>query len=356
MLSQLFTDVLTMPTFHLHQCHVLRWANLLVFEVCCLPRHPEKRGQKRISFGRWVCAHLRRQSHLLYIPLLSIENSQHLYYGVRFADSTSFVLLPHLWKKLTMSAIDLSSDGDDILASSPLLVPPTSACEENTLNVEDCNSNMLVAELECFDFLFMMLTSQSCRHSSFQSCNASDHGRSCEQQDLLPIVSPATSGSEKYGSVKLFEPWFPNVNPEHPRARTWRTWTTQRRIVLWSCFLASSFVGLVNLTVAIWAWMHFEMTPDGVVELWHGDCTVVKRANSLAHVVINVLSTLLFGASNLTLQLLVAPTRQELDQAHARGTWLDIGVPSFRNLRSISRSRAILWSLLAMTSIPIHFL
>ncbi|KAG8527921.1 uncharacterized protein KY384_006837 [Bacidia gigantensis] len=56
------------------------------------------------------------------------------------------------------------------------------------------------------------------------------------------------------------------------------------------------------------------------------------------------------------MQLLAAPTREEVDKAHAKATWLDIGVPSFRNLRQISRSNCTMWSVLALSSLPIHFL
>jgi hypothetical protein len=162
--------------------------------------------------------------------------------------------------------------------------------------------------------------------------------------------------SDKYGSVKLLESWFPHINPENPRAKTWRVWRTRREVVLWSCFIAASFVCIVNFSLAIWTWLHFETTFDGVVELYQGDCAIIRRAGAWAHIVINVLGTLLFGASNLTLQLIVAPTRKEVDEAHAKGTWLDIGVPSFRNLWSISRFRVIMWSFLTITSIPIIFL
>ena len=177
-----------------------------------------------------------------------------------------------------------------------------------------------------------------------------------EQPVLLSITSPNDSVSEKYGSVKRFEPWFPETNPEHPRAKSWRTRMARREVVLWSSFIAVFSVFLINFSLATWAWLHFEITFDGIIQLYHGDCVTVKRANACAHIMINVLGTLLLGASNLTLQLLVAPTRKELDEAHAKGTWLDIGVPSFRNLWGISRYRAILWSLLAATSIPIMFL
>lgn len=56
------------------------------------------------------------------------------------------------------------------------------------------------------------------------------------------------------------------------------------------------------------------------------------------------------------MQLLVSPTRREVDQAHSNKSWVDIGVPSVRNLRFISFKRVVLWSLLALSSIPLHLL
>ena len=177
-------------------------------------------------------------------------------------------------------------------------------------------------------------------------------------QELPPSngAAPQKPDSALYGSVKFFEPWFPAINPQNPQAKTWRIRTARREVVLWGCFTGISIVCVTNFCLAIWAWLHYEKTEDGIVVLFEGECGTAKRADTLAHIVINILSTLLFGVSNLTLQLLVAPTREEVDQAHAKGNWLDIGVPSFRNLWSISRSRAILWCILAVSSIPLHFL
>ena len=56
------------------------------------------------------------------------------------------------------------------------------------------------------------------------------------------------------------------------------------------------------------------------------------------------------------MQCLSSPTRSEIDKAHGQGVWLDIGVPSVRNLRRLSTTRIVLWYLLAISSIPLHFL
>jgi hypothetical protein len=71
---------------------------------------------------------------------------------------------------------------------------------------------------------------------------------------------------------------------------------------------------------------------------------------------INALSTILLSASNYTMQCLSAPTRSEVDDAHSTGKWLDIGVPSVRNLGRIARKRVILWWLLGASSLPLHLL
>lgn len=56
------------------------------------------------------------------------------------------------------------------------------------------------------------------------------------------------------------------------------------------------------------------------------------------------------------MQCISSPTRHEGDKAHARGVWLDIGVPSVRNLERITSSRILLWWLLGLSSVPLHLL
>ncbi|KAG0646007.1 hypothetical protein D0Z07_7768 [Hyphodiscus hymeniophilus] len=56
------------------------------------------------------------------------------------------------------------------------------------------------------------------------------------------------------------------------------------------------------------------------------------------------------------MQVISSPTRKEVDVAHQKGRWLDIGVPSTRNLREISWLRIAMWSVLALSSIPLHLM
>lgn len=112
---------------------------------------------------------------------------------------------------------------------------------------------------------------------------------------------------------------------------------------------------LTNVIFAIWGSVSRTLS-EGNGDLYVGDCQVVNRQNMGIHVLINALSSLLLSASNYTMQCVSAPTRKECDKAHAKGDWLDIGVPGVRNLARISRRRRVLWALLAVSSIPIHLL
>jgi hypothetical protein len=60
------------------------------------------------------------------------------------------------------------------------------------------------------------------------------------------------------------------------------------------------------------------------------------------------------ASSNYTMQVMSSPTRKEIDGAHIRGEWLDVGLLSPRNFRFISRRRAGLCFMLAISSIPLH--
>ena len=124
-------------------------------------------------------------------------------------------------------------------------------------------------------------------------------------------------------------------------------------LVMSSCCTGAVF--LLNVFLTIWATQKFG-TSNGYGVLISGSCATTKRASTWIHLGINVLSTLLLSASNYCMQILTAPTRSEIDLAHSKGTWLDIGVPSMRNLRWISRYRVCIWILLAGSSLPLHLL
>lgn len=102
------------------------------------------------------------------------------------------------------------------------------------------------------------------------------------------------------------------------------------------CAISSGAILLINLSVLIWASRRYAPS-DGIGTIQNGNCSDARNMSTWLHLGINVLGTLLLGCSNYTMQCLSAPTRDEIDRAHAKGSWLDIGISSIRNLRRIAR-------------------
>jgi hypothetical protein len=110
---------------------------------------------------------------------------------------------------------------------------------------------------------------------------------------------------------------------------------------------------IINIVISIVGSVKYS-TYEGVGTLYLGRCDVAKKLNMWFHFLINVLSTLLLGASHYSMQLLVAPTREEIDKAHQKGIWLDIGISSIRNLRYIEKKKAAVWFILGFSSTCLH--
>src|ERR1700753_3279693 len=128
----------------------------------------------------------------------------------------------------------------------------------------------------------------------------------------------------------------------------------RRTILLGALFCSISLI--INIVGAIVASRSVIYNDGDRKTLFRGDCARARKLNILIHLGINLLSTILLASSNYAMQCLSAPTREELDIAHAKSKWLDIGILSFRNLASIGRVRVLFWVLLAISSLPLHLL
>ena len=124
---------------------------------------------------------------------------------------------------------------------------------------------------------------------------------------------------------------------------------------LWLFALSSGFVFLLNTSFMIWAISNRRVRNNKAV-LYEGVCSKTSQANTAIHVLINVLSTLLLGASNYCMQCLSAPSRKEVDAAHKDGKYLDIGVPSLHNIISkyFPTRKKVCWAVLGLSSLPLH--
>lgn len=139
-------------------------------------------------------------------------------------------------------------------------------------------------------------------------------------------------------------------------------WDRFRRLTGWrkGAFVNTILVFLVLLVLIIshiYLWTT-SGDPFGYHIIHFGRCAGngVGRLNTLLHLIINILSTLVLASTNFFMQVLNAPSRAELDSAHEKGSWLDIGVPSPRNAFRVGRFKTIMWLLFFLSSIPIHLL
>lgn len=128
----------------------------------------------------------------------------------------------------------------------------------------------------------------------------------------------------------------------------------RRSALLFSIAALVSFTA--NLAFTAWATAQAGLDGNGIGVLIEGSCSHVRTLNTGVHVLINGLSSVLLAGSNYCMQCVSAPTRSQVTRAHQRRTWLDIGVPSMRNLMSVSRKSQVLWVLLVISSLPLHLL
>lgn len=137
--------------------------------------------------------------------------------------------------------------------------------------------------------------------------------------------------------------------------RQWRSlWRQGYHFGVVCCASITGVVFFVNLISVLVATQKIDIS-HGLGTLQRGDCIRTKNLSQWLHLVINLLGTLLLGASNYCMQCLSSPTRKDIDKAHLKNMWLDIGVPSLRNLRRIPWNRTLLWGILGVSSLPLHW-
>ncbi|EUC43338.1 hypothetical protein COCMIDRAFT_101097 [Bipolaris oryzae ATCC 44560] len=139
--------------------------------------------------------------------------------------------------------------------------------------------------------------------------------------------------------------------------KRWSTRFTDRDVGLLLILGLSIITLAVNLAITVWVAAKHGVK-DNISDILGADtgydCASVKNWNRWLHFGINVLPTLLLSASNYCAQLLVAPTRKKLDDAHQKQRWFDIGIQSFRNLRKAPLQHKLLWFSLMLSSGLLH--
>ncbi|BCS26984.1 uncharacterized protein APUU_60032A [Aspergillus puulaauensis] len=165
------------------------------------------------------------------------------------------------------------------------------------------------------------------------------------QRDQEPLMTSCPTGDQEPDKGNVMSS-LEKADKKLDRVRNWK-------VALINGAIASVIVLFFNLGFVLWAIRRYELE-DGHGTIYTGHCEKARRISVWFHLVINVLGTLLLGASNYAMQFLCAPTRADIDRAHGKGAGLDIGVPSVRNRTRISKKCALLWIFLALSSVPLH--
>ncbi|KAF2452340.1 hypothetical protein BDY21DRAFT_407015, partial [Lineolata rhizophorae] len=143
--------------------------------------------------------------------------------------------------------------------------------------------------------------------------------------------------------------------PNRLREQTWR----QRHLSSWKVGVAAfSIAGiailLTNIAVVVFVVLTYNKPGDQLIPVLTGSCDQTQRLNTWIHFVVNIVSTILLCGSNYYMQILSAPTRHVINREHAYRRWLDIGIPSVRNLHMIPAPRKALWGVILLVSLPLH--
>jgi hypothetical protein len=122
--------------------------------------------------------------------------------------------------------------------------------------------------------------------------------------------------------------------------------------------LNTIFICLVLVVyLAFLAWIYTNLqVRHGIAEIFSGACPQAFRAITYAEFATNTFAILLFAAGTHAVQLLLSPTRAEVEFAHARERWLHIGVGGLRNMKWVPKRRLMKAVILLMTSGILPFL
>jgi hypothetical protein len=165
---------------------------------------------------------------------------------------------------------------------------------------------------------------------SMEAMEAELPTRSSRRNSATSLVSQTSTDPRKTVSLMLsralesVSAFFDRNTTARIRASRYHGW---RMGVLAGCVM-SAFVLSCNIAILIAGSQIHGGYKQGIADLISGSAPEISRWSTATHLLINVLSTLLLGASNYTMQVLSSPTRNDIDNAHTKRKWLDIGVLS----------------------------
>lgn len=181
--------------------------------------------------------------------------------------------------------------------------------------------------------------------------------------DSSPLIKASYSAQEyraRYSGIQKSEGYDFSIRDERRQPRNsclpqFRKAAGWRRGAIINTVLVSTISPALFITQLLY-WVQ-SGSPFGYQVMFSGSCnSAVGRVSTALHLLINILASLILAASNFFMQVISSPTRSEIDHAHLRGNWLDIGMPNPRNVSKVSPRKACAWILFFLSSVPIHVL
>lgn len=164
-------------------------------------------------------------------------------------------------------------------------------------------------------------------------------------------------------STLTFTTWLsdssPKTEPEDPAASSphSRSWTKGIVFCSWVMGTVLSINILLTIIAAGIAYSRNGQDDFSFAAIYTGSCDRAKNWTTGLHLVINILSTAMLGASNYCMQCLASPSRAQVDEAHSQRRSVSIGVPNIWDLLRRQRGkRQLLGWLLLVTSLPVHMI
>ncbi|PYI08667.1 hypothetical protein BO78DRAFT_395531 [Aspergillus sclerotiicarbonarius CBS 121057] len=191
------------------------------------------------------------------------------------------------------------------------------------------------------------------RYSPIHSDQDGTDSEPMELQNVIPGAPKAVMETRRTGS--RFELISQSEEPEGkppPRKRSFDP--------VWWCVYGNLAVLMINVIFTIcaasWTASHYGGATFGPNILYEGSCSRAKNIKIGIHLVINVLSVVLTATSSFCCNILMSPSRADVDRAHAERNWLTIGVFSMRNFKNLRWPHRMLWVLLTGTSLVVQLI
>lgn len=111
----------------------------------------------------------------------------------------------------------------------------------------------------------------------------------------------------------------------------------------------------VDIGILSWGYRNFNVS-DTLPVVNQGTCLKTSKIMEVVEIAVNIPSTLLHAASNNCSQLLMSPTRSEVDKAYDKGAWVHIRVGGFHNLRWVAWRTVCISCVLWLSSNSLHLM